>query len=231
MQLQPQLPFPLQRPEVEPVVPGGLAAADELLDLGAADGIPAGLVVVAERRRPLGPQGAERQPADPLVAVLDSRQAGHPRPLVGLARSLPKAVVAHAQALPSRPEAAPGDGAGRQFRPADRVGPGVCDERLDVRFPAPLPAVVVAPAELAGAGLARASGDPAGAQIEDHLPGGGDEHVHAELRPDGGHQFAEQPGAGGRSGRHRVAHQRTSRPVRNPAASRARRASSTDKWP
>src|SRR5690349_18906142 len=34
LQLQPQLPLRLQRPEVEPVIPGGLAAPHELLDLG-----------------------------------------------------------------------------------------------------------------------------------------------------------------------------------------------------
>jgi hypothetical protein len=87
----------VQRTEVEAVVSGGLAAAYELLDLGAADGIPAGLVVVAERRLPLGPQGAERQAADRATTVDDSRQTRHPLLLLGLVRSFPEAVMAHAQ--------------------------------------------------------------------------------------------------------------------------------------
>lgn len=77
----------------------------------------------------------QNESADPLAAVLDSRQAGHARSLIGLARSLPEAVVAHTQALPGRPEAASGDGARRQFRPPDRIGPGISDEGFTSGFP------------------------------------------------------------------------------------------------
>ena len=232
LKLQLELPTAGQRAEVEPVIALGLADHDELVDAGAARELPAGLVADAERRVPLPPQGAERQQADRAPLIGDGGQGSQPGRAARLPGAFPETVVTDAKTPPGTTEAASGDHAFGQLFAAEKIGAGRGREDLHVRASVLFPPVVVAPAKLAGPWHPQAPRHPAGPGVENQRPWLGDQDVDPELWPDHGHQPGQQPAAIGRRARSGTAgYHRTSRPVRKPAASRARRASSAVRWP
>ena len=124
LQFQLELAAVGQGTEVEPVIAFGLADHDELVEVGAPHELPPGLVVDAERRVSLPPEGAERQQADRATLVVDGGQGGQPGRAVWFPGTFPEAVMADAKAPPCPAEAASGDHAFGQLFAAKQVGNG-----------------------------------------------------------------------------------------------------------
>jgi hypothetical protein len=231
LQFQPELAALAERAEVEAVVAVGLAEHHELVDVGTAHGLPARPMVDAERRASLGPQRAVGQRADRVVGIMHRGKTSQPCRAVRLAGPFPKPVVANTQTPSGATVTAAGNDADGELLAPEPLRGRRAGKRLDARASFLPPLVVVALAEPPSARLADASRHPAGRGVEHQRAALRDQDVHPELGADGGHQFAQQPRRRRRGCRRRRGHHRTSRPVRKPAASRARRASSTVRCP
>ena len=116
------------------------------------------------------------------------------------------------------------------------------DESVEVGTPQGPPPGVVSRAHAVAHRQARAGGHPTRRPTEHRIAQVKVQHIGAELRPNRGHQFPQQPGTA-RATRHRVdrlvvpahrdviGHRTTPAPVNQPAASNARRASSAVRCP
>lgn len=218
-----------ERPEVEAVVAVGLAEHRELVEVRPTHRFPARPVVDAELRPPLRPQRAAGQRADRVIGIVDRVEAGQPCRAIRFSRPFPESVVPDAQPSAGATVAASGRDADGEFPASESLRRGGCGEPLNVGAAFVLPLVVVALAEPAGARLSDAARHPARRGVEHQRAAFGDEDVDPELRADRGHQLAQQSRC--RHRRRCGGHHRTSCPVRKPAESRARRASSADRWP
>ncbi len=230
LQLQLELRALNERAEVEPIVAVGLTEHGKLVDVGTAHARPARPVVDTEPRARLCPQCAVGQRAGRVAGVVHRGKAAQPCRAVRLAGPFPEPVVAHAQTPAGAAVTAARHDADRKLLAPEPFRGRRRGERLDVGSAFLLPLVVVALAKPTGARLADAARHRARHGVEHQRPTLGDQDVRPELGADGAHERAQQPRRRARRARRlRRGHQRTSCPVRKPAASSARRASSTDR--
>ena len=228
LQLQRQLAPPAQGAEVESVIAVGLAQHDELFEPWPPHSLPPRTVVGAEKGTALGPQRAVRQRALRMAGIVDGFDVGEPCLPFRLSSALPEPVVADAQALADASETAAGHQTDGQLLAPEAPRGRLRGEFVEVGAAFGDPPVVMALAQAAGARLPDTVGHPTRCSVEHQRAAIGHQDLGPELRADRGHQLAQQP-------RRRrpvlleSAHHRTSLPVRNPAASKARRASSTER--
>ena len=145
----------------------------------------------------------------------------------GLPRADQAAAVPHAQPETAGAVTASAHRAGGQLDPSVQRWPRIGQERRQVRAPRRPPTVAVAAAEPVLPPGPVAPGTEHSGRPSTRSSGIRQIDLDPELRADRGHQLAQQPAAGRCRVTRLGGHNCTSRPVNQPAASNARRASST----